>query len=284
MQSIIVVLLVIAGFVLWARVDALRQALDRVEKELKGLKPRPEPVPPVPAAPAAKSWPVPESATALRELREIVPPAAPAPRAPRPPSLYEVIERAVRGYFTGGNLVVRVGIIVLFFGVGFLLKYAAEHANLSIQVRLTGVALGAIALFVVGWRLRHRRRGFSLALQGGAIGVLYLTLFAALHLYQLLPAGLTFALMAGLGVGSCLLAIRQDSLAFLVAGRNRRIPRALAGFHRYWQPRGVVQLLRIAGCIHRRAGVVQDMATAEPGGVCIHVRRGNVLGRHEVPA
>lgn len=218
MQSIIVVLLVIAGFVLWARVDALRQALDRVEKELKGLKPRPEPVPPVPAAPAAKAWPVPESATALRELREIEPAAAPAPRAPRPPSPYEVIERAVRGYFTGGNLVVRVGIIVLFFGVGFLLKYAAEHANLSIQVRLTGVALGAIALFVVGWRLRHRRRGFSLALQGGAIGVLYLTLFAALHLYQLLPAGLTFALMAGLGVGSCLLAIRQDSLAFSLLG------------------------------------------------------------------
>jgi uncharacterized membrane protein len=211
MQSIVVLLLVIAGIVLWSRVSGLRQALDRVEKELKGLK-------------APRAWPVPESASALRELRVIEPPAAPAPvpvpapSAPRPPFMYEVIERAVRGYFTGGNLVVRVGIIVLFFGVGFLLKYAAEHTNLSIQLRLAGVALGAIALFVLGWRLRHRRRGFSLALQGGAIGLLYLTLFAALRLYQLLAPELTFALMAALGVGSCLLAIRQDSLAFSLLG------------------------------------------------------------------
>jgi uncharacterized membrane protein len=129
-----------------------------------------------------------------------------------------VVVRVVRDYFTGGNLVVRVGIIVLFFGVGFLLKYAAEHAHLSIKARLAGVALGAAVLFVVGWRLRERRRGFSLALQGGAVGILYLTLFAALKFYQLLPVGVTFGLMAGLGVALCLLAIRQNSLALSMLG------------------------------------------------------------------
>lgn len=129
-----------------------------------------------------------------------------------------MVVNAVKGYFTGGNLVVRVGIIVLFFGVGFLLKYAAEHTHLSIQVRLIGVALGAVGLLVLGWVLRARRRGFALALQGGAVGILYLTLFAALQLYALLPAELTFLLMAALGVGLCVLAIQQDSLALSMLG------------------------------------------------------------------
>jgi uncharacterized membrane protein len=234
-ESIVVTVLVIAGIVLWTRVSSLRQSLDRIERELKGLKPGTAQVPASPVAPApstpaaptaplapsapvARPWPVPSSAQELRKLREVEPPRVTAPQVPGAPSMYDRIESAVRGYFTGGNLVVRVGIIVLFFGVAFLLKYAAEHSNISIQMRLTGVALGAVALFVVGWRLRHRRRGFSLALQGGAIGVLYLTLFAALHLYQLLPASLTFALMAGLGIASCLLAVRQDSLAFSLLG------------------------------------------------------------------
>src|SRR5690242_2842531 len=60
----------------------------------------------------------------------------------------------VRLYFTGGNLVVRTGIIVLFFGVAFLLKFAADRHMLPIELRLAGVALGGAALLVIGWRLR----------------------------------------------------------------------------------------------------------------------------------
>ena len=55
----------------------------------------------------------------------------------------------------GGNTVVRVGVIVLFFGVAFLLKYAYEHTHLPIEVRLIGVAAGAIAMLSLGWRLRR---------------------------------------------------------------------------------------------------------------------------------
>src|SRR6185295_10588610 len=45
----------------------------------------------------------------------------------------------LRLYFTGGNLVVRTGIIVLFFGVAFLLKFAADRHMLPIELRLAGV-------------------------------------------------------------------------------------------------------------------------------------------------
>ena len=48
-----------------------------------------------------------------------------------------------------------IALAILFFGVAFLLKYTAEHNILPIEFRLLGVCLGAIALLIFGWRLRH---------------------------------------------------------------------------------------------------------------------------------
>ena len=124
-----------------------------------------------------------------------------------------VIIRLLREYFTGGNTLVRSGVIVLFFGVAFLLRYLAEHSHLPIELRLSGVACGALVLLVTGWRLRSRRPGYALALQGGAVGVLYLTVFSALRLYMLLPPAAAFALLAALAVLCAILAILQDSMA-----------------------------------------------------------------------
>jgi uncharacterized membrane protein len=123
-----------------------------------------------------------------------------------PPWLHE--------FLTGGNLIVRVGVIVLFFGVAFLLRYAAEHAHLSIGWRLSGVAAGALVLLALGWRWRERRRGYALALQGGGVGTLYLTTFAALRLYGVLSPAAAFALLAAIAALSAALAILEDSLSF----------------------------------------------------------------------
>ena len=123
----------------------------------------------------------------------------------------------IKNYFTTGNVMVKVDAIVLFFGVAFLLKYAAEHTQVPIEFRLLGVVLGAIALLVFGWRLRHTRTNYGLILQGAGIGVLYLTIFAALRLYQLLPAGGAFFLLFGIVAFSAILAIKQDSRALASA-------------------------------------------------------------------
>lgn len=128
---------------------------------------------------------------------------------------------AVRDFFTGGNLVVRIGVIILFFGVAFLLKFIAERSLFPIEFRLAGVALGAVGMLAVGWRLRNSRPGYGLILQGGGIGILYLTLFAAVRLYSLIPPLLTFGLMVGLVVLSGALAVLQDAkalAAFAAAG------------------------------------------------------------------
>ena len=114
---------------------------------------------------------------------------------PRREDFVDTAVRLLREYFTGGNTLVRVGIVILFFGVAFLLRYAAEHTHVPIEFRLSGVALGGIILLVLGWRLRTQRAGYALALQGGAVGILYLTIFAGLKIYSLLPPGAAFVLL-----------------------------------------------------------------------------------------
>ena len=118
----------------------------------------------------------------------------------------------------GGNTVARVGLLLLFIGVAFLLRYVAEHTHVPIEWRLSGVALGAIALLVVGWRMRVSRAGYAITLQGGAIGILYLTVFAALRLYSVLPPVPAFALLAALAVLSGILAVAQNARALAALG------------------------------------------------------------------
>jgi uncharacterized membrane protein len=124
------------------------------------------------------------------------------------------IVTAVRRFFTGANALVRAGVIVLFFGVAFLLRYVAEHSRVPIEFRLAGVAAGAMVLLALGWSLRKSRPGYALALQGGAVGILYLIIFAALHLYALLPPSAAFVVLAVLAALSATLAVLQNSMAF----------------------------------------------------------------------
>ena len=63
-------------------------------------------------------------------------PRTAAPSTPPEPSV-------LWNFFFGGNTLVRFGVIVLFFGVAFLLKYASEQIEISIEARLIGVALWA---------------------------------------------------------------------------------------------------------------------------------------------
>jgi len=140
-------------------------------------------------------------------------------RDPTPPQIHEFPAlRQIREFFTGGNLIVRVGVIVLFFGVAFLLRYAAEHTHLSIETRLSGVAVGAIVLLALGWYWRKVRRGYALALQGGGVGILYLTTFTAQHIYGVLMPGTALVVLATVALLSAALAILQDSMAFAILG------------------------------------------------------------------
>ena len=185
------------------------------------------PTPPVAAAIEQRSELAVEEAIAMEGLATS--PLAPTPPAervtsregPSTPATTQpdlLTDNPVTRWLFGGNTLVRIGVIVLFFGVAFLLKYAAERDIVPIELRLAAVAVGAIALLIFGWRLRERRSGYALVLQGGGIGLIYLTVFAALRLYHLLPPTFAFVVLTGVAVFSAALAVLQDSRALAITG------------------------------------------------------------------
>jgi len=151
---------------------------------------------------------------------ETAPAVEPAAPRPTPPSRNWLEDSPLWRWLTGGNTIVRVGVVILFFGVAFLLKYAHERFSMPIELRLAGVAAGAIVLLAVGWRLRERRPGYGLTLQGGGIGLLYLVIFAAFRLYSLVPPAAAFALLVAVAALSAVIAVVQDARSLAVLGTS----------------------------------------------------------------
>ena len=191
----------------------------------------PEP-PPVVAKPElvwelpAELAPVAVAAQASQPLPDDAWVAASTPKAPAAPRGPNLIERAISGarnWLFGGNTVLRVGVVLLFLGLAFLLRYATEGVVVPIELRYAGVAAAAIGLLGLGWWLRLRNSNYGLMLQGTGIAVLYLTVFAAMRLHPLIDPGAALGLLVAVTVFSAILAITQDALGLACAA-------ALGGF------------------------------------------------------
>ena len=119
--------------------------------------------------------------------------------------------RSLLARLIGGNLLFKTGIVVLFLGLAFLLRYASERIHIPIGLRYLSVAGGGLAAVVAGWKLQSRRREYGLILQGFGVAVMYLTSLAALKLHPLLPAPVVFAAMVVLVAAMAVMAVRQDA-------------------------------------------------------------------------
>ncbi|VVP37745.1 DUF2339 domain-containing protein [Pseudomonas fluorescens] len=153
-------------------------------------------------------------------------PVAREPQAPAAPQGPGFIERAINGaraWLFGGNTVLRVGVVLLFLGLAFLLRYATEGVVVPVELRYAGVAAAALGLLGLGWWLRSGNNHYALMLQGAGVAVLYLTVFAAMRLHPLLDPSAAFGLLVAVTVFSAILAVTQDSLGLAAAA-------ALGGF------------------------------------------------------
>lgn len=120
---------------------------------------------------------------------------------------------ALFDWFMRGNPLAKVGILLLFFGLAYLIKYSIERDIFPIELRLGGAAAIALGLLGLGWRLRHKQPLYALILQGGATGALYITVLGACQLWELVPHGLAFGLLVVICAASVALAILQRSLS-----------------------------------------------------------------------
>ena len=143
----------------------LNERISHLEKEVALLKGEPVsdvpvadvPVPEVPVADVPVPQPLPaEPAPAFETPAQSQPLLQPQPQpVPDPQPIAE--QPSFLSRLISGNLVAKVGAIVLFFGVGFLLKFAYDRNMVSPEVRVLAVALAAAAASAIGWRLLDRK-------------------------------------------------------------------------------------------------------------------------------
>lgn len=146
-------------------------------------------------------------------------PPVPSPAAPRPksPADSAELERKI-----GSHWLNRIGIVAMLIGISYFLKYAFDNHWIGPGGRVAMGLIGGTGAVV--WSEWFRRRGydiFSYSLKAVGVGTLYLSLWAAYHVYHLVPAGVAFAAMCAVTAATAALALQQDSeliAAFALAG------------------------------------------------------------------
>ena len=123
----------------------------------------------------------------------------------------ELIEQLKQWIFQG-NPVLKVAILVLVIGIILLLRFATEHWQLSLAMKLAIVAAVSGAVTGLGYWMQSKNRSFALALEGLGLAALFLTLFFAYYnavIPTLAMAGLCFALIMGV---TLILSLKQQSI------------------------------------------------------------------------
>ncbi|MEG0482216.1 MAG: DUF2339 domain-containing protein [Acinetobacter sp.] len=123
-------------------------------------------------------------------------------------------------WFKGGNSIVRVAIIILLIGIILLLRFASEYWQPTLTSKMVGIAVAGAVMTVVGYRLRHKRYGYAISVQGAGLGILFLVLFSAFKLSVITSVGVSYGLLIILLATTLLLALRQNALilAFIALG------------------------------------------------------------------
>ena len=149
------------------------------------------------------------------------PPAQPAQPSVPPLPLFERVEelqpregadQADLESRIGSHWLNRIGIAAVLIGVSYFLKYAFDNNWIGPAGRVTIGLLAGIAIVI--WSERFRTRGyqiFSYSLKALGIGVMYLSLWTAFHVYSLIPSGVTFIAMLAVTASTAVLAISQDA-------------------------------------------------------------------------
>lgn len=165
---------------------------------------------------------LPAESTALNEGFNDTPKyTTPIPTRPAKPDEPNLIERAffaAKAWLFGGNTLVRMGIVLVFLGMAFLLRYASDRVVVPVELRYIGVAIATLVGLGLGWRLRESRRAYGLLMQGAAVAVMYLTIFSAMRLHAILPMQAGFVLLVLVAVFAAILAVTQDAPGLAMAG------------------------------------------------------------------
>lgn len=124
--------------------------------------------------------------------------------------LYEIDRNVEDELF--GKWFPRIGALAVVLGAGFGFKYAIDQGWVGARLRIMlGILLGSVLIAIGDWARKREWSAYAHAITGGGVGVLYLTLWAAVGMYGLLPASEGFLCLVGVSGLGCALAVRHES-------------------------------------------------------------------------
>ncbi|MDL2317042.1 DUF2339 domain-containing protein [Desulfovibrio sp. OttesenSCG-928-A18] len=126
------------------------------------------------------------------------------------------ILKPIKAFFHSGHVWVAGGVLMLLLGFAFLVTYMSEL--FSVEMRIASCAMAGMAMVAGGLHLRKRKTVYALILQGGGIGVLYLSAFAAAKLTTLLPPVAALVIMTLLIIPAVALALLQSAEVLAIFG------------------------------------------------------------------
>ncbi|WP_201577797.1 DUF2339 domain-containing protein [Psychrobacter okhotskensis] len=118
---------------------------------------------------------------------------------------------SIKNWFFGGNLVVRVGVLVLLVGVVLLLRLLSEYIEISITAKLMTIGIAGLGLAALGLKLTAKRFSYGITLQGAGLAIAYLSTFFAYSVYQIIPSLPSFIGLGLLSAITIALAVRQNA-------------------------------------------------------------------------
>jgi uncharacterized membrane protein len=208
--------------------EAIRQILTdlstrvyRIERRLQ-METQPavgQPAASFPVAPPERLPEIPSSA-----LPDKIPAISPPPpKIPsRPATLPRIQSDNDLESRIGSHWLNRIGIAAVLIGISYFLKFAFDNNWIGPAGRVTIGILAGIAVVVWSERFRsHGYKAFSYSLKAVGFGALYLSLWAAFHLYSLVPSGVAFAMMLAVTAAAAAMALTQDAqilAAFALTG------------------------------------------------------------------
>lgn len=205
------------------RDPALQTTYNSVEEEVSTPSPLDATAPAlIPNAPPAKAPARPAAASINPASAHKA--ASPSPHTNQPPAKTEApktaaptidLERAI-----GGRIFAAAGAIIVVIGVGLFLQMAYKMGWMDLlsptRKCLLGAAFGA-ALLAAGEVIRRRLSpAASAGISAAGLGTLYASAWATLGLYQLVPSGAAFIMLAAVA-----------AIGFVVASRARSAPLAI---------------------------------------------------------
>ena len=128
----------------------------------------------------------------------------------RPPGEWEQI--------LGGNWLARIGVFALLIGIAFFLKYAFDRNWISPAIRVLMGGVFGLLLLGGGHLWRNKYPVMTQVLTGGGVGVMFLSVFAAFSVYNLIPFLVAVVLLLIVCAASVFFALRYNSMGLAILG------------------------------------------------------------------